>query len=110
MSRLERIVSQYGGILLDNGKRALICGPGHGSKDRSVSLKETEDGRILIHCFSPKDDWRAVRRALAEKGLLDDEAAPTEKRAGKVASPPPVEDKLARAERLWAESRPAPWT
>ena len=61
MSRLERIVAACGGILLDNGKRALIPGPDHSRKDRSVSLVETEDGRILIHCFSPQDDWRAVR-------------------------------------------------
>jgi hypothetical protein len=42
MSRLERIVAACGGILLDGGARALIPGPNHSHKDRSVSLAETE--------------------------------------------------------------------
>ena len=83
MSRLKRIVDAMGGQLMDGGRRALVRGPGHGPGDRSVSLLETEDGRVLIHCFSPRDDWRAVRDELADLGLLDEDgehhpnAAPT---------------------------------
>lgn len=110
MSRLERIVAQCGGILLDGGKRALIPGLGHSHKDRSVSLAETEAGRILIHCFSPHDDWRDVRRALAEQGLLDQDAResaqPARRSAPKIATPPVAEERLARAQRIWRESRP----
>ena len=73
MSRLKRIVDAMGGQILDGGRRALIRGPGHGATDRSVALLETEDGRVLIHCFSPRDDWRAVRDALADLGLLDED-------------------------------------
>jgi len=108
MSRLERIVAACGGILLDGGARALIPGPNHSHKDRSVSLAETEEGRILIHCFSPKDDWRDVRRALADLGLLDDE--PLANRRGARLSPAKVvvqpldEERVARAGRIWAES------
>lgn len=110
MSRLERIVAACGGILLDGGARALIPGPNHSHKDRSVSLAETEEGRILIHCFSPKDDWRDVRRALAELGLLDDES-PDDQRgarlsASKIAAQPVSEERVARAQRIWDESRP----
>jgi phage/plasmid primase-like uncharacterized protein len=110
MSRLERIVAACGGILLDGGTRALIPGPNHSHKDRSVSLAETEEGRILIHCFSPKDDWRGVRRALADLGLLDD--APLADREGtrlsssKVVAQPLDEERVARARRLWEESAP----
>jgi hypothetical protein len=109
MSRLERIVAACGGLLLDGGMRALIPGPGHSHKDRSVSLVETEEGRILIHCFSARDDWRRVRRALAERGLLDDRAPVDGSRASwsarKVATQPADEERLARAERIWSESR-----
>jgi len=73
MSRLRRIVDAMGGVLLDGGRRALVRGPGHGPADRSVSLLETEDGRVLIHCFSPRDDWRAVRDEFADLGLLDED-------------------------------------
>jgi putative DNA primase/helicase len=110
MSRLERIVAACGGILMDGGARALIPGPNHGHKDRSVSLAETEEGRILIHCFSPKDDWRDVRRALAELGLLDDEPRGDQRgarwSASKIAAQPVSEERVARAQRIWDESRP----
>lgn len=110
MSRLERIVAACGGILLDGGTRALIPGPNHSHKDRSVSLAETEEGRILIHCFSPKDDWREVRRALAGLGLLDDEPLGDKHGArrsvSKVVAQPVSEERLARAQRIWDESRP----
>lgn len=108
MSRLERIVAACGGILLDGGTRALIPGPNHSHKDRSVSLAETEEGRILIHCFSPKDDWRDVRRALADLGLLDDEPRTSRDSrwsAPKIAAQPADEERLARARRIWNESR-----
>lgn len=113
MSRLERIVATCGGILLDGGARALIPGPNHSHKDRSVSLVETEEGRILIHCFSPRDDWRDVRRALAELGLLDDEPRPSRDprlSAPKVAAQPADEERIARAKRIWHESRPLSFT
>lgn len=110
MSRLERIVAACGGMLLDGGARALIPGPNHSHKDRSVSLAETEEGRILIHCFSPADDWRDVRRALAELGLLDDEPPPEKSGArrsvSKIAAQPASEERLVRAQRIWNESRP----
>jgi len=110
MSRLERIVAACGGILLDGGVRALIPGPNHSHKDRSVSLRLTEEGRILIHCFSPKDDWRDVRRALADLGLLDDEPRPSaqgaQAPARKIAVQPADEERTARAQRIWDESGP----
>jgi putative DNA primase/helicase len=110
MSRLERIVAACGGILLGGGTRALFPGPNHSHKDRSVSLAETEEGRILIHCFSPKDDWRDVRRALAELGLLDDEARGDARGvrsvSPRIAVQPLDEERLARARRIWDESRP----
>lgn len=110
MSRLERIVGACGGILLDGGTRALIPGPNHSHKDRSVSLAETEEGRILIHCFSPKDDWRDVRRALADLGLLDDEPRGDQRgarwSASRIAAQPASEERVARAQRIWEESRP----
>jgi hypothetical protein len=114
MSRLERIVAACGGILLNNGTRALIPGPDHSRKDRSVSLVETADGRVLVHCFSPHDHWRAVRRALAEKGLLDEAIGAVMRRPHltppRIATQPADEDRVARARRLWEEGRPIRWT
>jgi putative DNA primase/helicase len=112
MSRLERIVAACGGILLDGGARALIPGPNHSRKDRSVSLMETEAGRIIIHCFSPQDDWRAVRSALMERGLLGDDdaktpgASPNRTPAQPAVIQPESETRVARAQRIWEEGAP----
>lgn len=109
MSRLERIVAAWGGLLFDGGRRALVRAPGHGPGDRSVSLVETEDGRLVVHCFSPKENWRDIRDALRDRGLLgvDDGAAPATSRPAPYLQPAP-EDRAARARRIWSEARPLP--
>lgn len=104
MSRLERIVQACGGDLFDGGRRALIPGPRHSAADRSVSLLEAEDGRILIHCFSPKDDWRVVRRMLKIRGLIGAAESKTVRSATLVrAQPSRGDERLARAHRIWRE-------
>lgn len=113
MSKLKRIVDAMGGVLMDGGRRALIRGPGHGPADRSVSLLETEDGRVLIHCFSPRDDWRQVQAELADLGLLDESAhdhAPTSEPMVRVQNELRDEDRRARVLRLWEESLPVAGT
>lgn len=108
MSKLKRIVDAMGGVLTEGGRRALIRGPGHGPADRSVSLLETEDGRVLIHCFSPRDDWRAVRAELADLDLLDeseqDEHASASEPVVRLQGEQRDEDRRARVLRLWEES------
>lgn len=109
MSQLERIAKAMGGVVFDNGRRALVRGPGHGAGDRSVSLVETEEGRILIHCFSPRDDWRAVRDDLRAHGLLDASAEPSQAANAQTSRTlvvqPQAEDRLLRARRWWEEGR-----
>ncbi|MFN3856557.1 MAG: toprim domain-containing protein [Caulobacter sp.] len=46
---LHSIVRRLGGDLYDGGRRAVVPGPGHSRRDRSLSLRETEDGRILYY-------------------------------------------------------------
>ncbi|GIK49876.1 MAG: hypothetical protein BroJett013_25730 [Alphaproteobacteria bacterium] len=109
MSKLKRIVDTMGGVLLDGGRRALIRGPGHGPADRSVSLLEAEDGRVLIHCFSSRDDWRLVRAELADLGLLDESGDERIASAGpsvRLNADHSDEDRRARVLRLWDEARP----
>lgn len=109
MTRLERIVAALGGTLLENGRRALVPGPGHSAADRSVSLAMTEDGRVIVHCFSPKDDWRAVRDFLRDRGLLDESEAKSDIAAPAtlpIAVQPRSEDRTARACTIWNEGVP----
>jgi len=95
---LERIVRRFGGALYDNGRRAVIPGPGHAPRDRSVSLIEA-GGRVLVYCFSPKDDVRAVGAWLADQGVDACAFRPAQ-------LPPPRRDGLARARRFWEEASP----
>ena len=102
MSQLERIVRACGGELYAGGRRALIPGPGHSRQDRSVSLYETDDGRVLVHCFSPRDDWRAVSAWLQTHGLK-----PTRAISAPTISTLRTDHKgLERAGILWGEARP----
>jgi putative DNA primase/helicase len=107
MTALARIVAAFGGTLYDAGRRALIPGPGHAREDRSVSLFDPGDGRILIHCFSPRDDWRTARDMLARGGFLDDRARTGTPLAPSATRPtvaqPTVEDRVVRARRLWGQ-------
>ncbi|TPW07349.1 MAG: virulence-associated protein E [Alphaproteobacteria bacterium] len=104
---------------MDAGRKALVRAPGHGANDRSVSLIETDDGRLLVHCFSPREDWRAIREALAADGLLDARAGAALGAPARAAPPampptvqpavqPAVESRIARARRFWTEARALP--
>lgn len=110
MSPLERIVARIGGDLYDGGRRALVPGPGHGSHDRSVSLLVDREGRVIVHCFSPRDDWRDVRDALMARGLLGQgevgrrTSAPWTRCVG--ADSHRGARREDRARRLWDEGRP----
>ena len=102
MSQLERIVRAFGGELYAGGRRALIPGPGHSRQDRSVSLYETDDGRVLVHCFSPRDDWRAVAAWLRTEGLTSSVRPPTPH----IEPDPRHREGVDRARALWGEARP----
>lgn len=110
MSSLERIVAGVGGDLFDGGRRALIPGPGHGPNDRSVSLLLDRRGRIIVHCFSPRDDWRDVRDALASRGWLSQAEADVREGARWTHAAPTTGATrtrgVERARCFWSESIP----
>jgi putative DNA primase/helicase len=105
-ARLREIVRIFGGVLLDNGLRALIPGPGHSRTDRSVSLRQLPDGRILIHCFSPKDDWRAVAYMLRDYGVTYGACDTPVSATTPSTEIEATYRKIDRARALWAEALP----
>lgn len=44
LSRLEKVKGRNGNYV--------ACCPAHGDKNPSMTIKETEDGKILMHCFA----------------------------------------------------------
>lgn len=67
MSKVRDIVREHGGDLYLGGRSALVPGPGHSRKDRSLSIRETDDGRVLFHSFS--ENSPPAREIMAYLGL-----------------------------------------
>ena len=90
--------------MLADGKSALIPGPGHSRKDRSVSLRQMPDGRILIYCFSPNDDWRDVQAMLQASGAEFGAAIANTSSERQVRAC--SESKVLRAHKIWMRATP----
>ena len=116
MFDLKTIASAYGGRVSPNGDTAQIPAPGHSKRDRSVSLRRTSDGKLLIHCFSDTD-WRDVRSELLSRGFVREEDFPrrapkTPGRSRRRSAPKFARAKstkavtLERAKHLWTERLP----
>jgi len=101
---LAPIVRALGGVLWDRGRRANVPGPGHGPKDRSVSLLLAR-GRVVVHCFAG-DDWREVLSDLADLGLVDEDGRLAGGLATGAPDDPSRRERIAAAQRLWSEGRP----
>lgn len=60
---LRDIVREHGGSIYAGGRAATVPGPGHSRNDRSLSLRVSDDGRIVFHSFA-NDPARDVMRYL----------------------------------------------
>jgi hypothetical protein len=76
MTPAERFVSRLGKVRGRNGSWTAQC-PAHEDKSPSLSVRETEDGRVLVHCFG----GCAVHEVLGAIGMdLTDLFPPDDKR------------------------------
>lgn len=73
MIDLRDIVHRLGGDIYAGGRAASVPGPGHSKRDRSLSLRLSDDGaRVLFHSFAD-DPPRAVLAHLGiEAGRMND--------------------------------------
>ncbi|RAK52619.1 DUF7146 domain-containing protein [Phenylobacterium deserti] len=106
VASLEPIVRALGGDLWAGGLRANVPAPGHGARDRSVSLL-LEGGRVVIHSFG-RADWRDVLRDLQARGLVDADGrlAGVSPTGAATMLPPAMLSPAGRrrtAEQLWSE-------
>jgi hypothetical protein len=51
MTRVEQLLSRLARVKGRNGSWTACC-PAHDDKGPSLAVKESEDGRILMHCFA----------------------------------------------------------
>ncbi|MBJ7412516.1 MAG: toprim domain-containing protein [Phenylobacterium sp.] len=75
MQDLREIVKRVGGDIYAGGRAAVVPGPGHSPKDRSLSLRITETGRVLFH--SHAED--SVVECMKYLGLDQREAKPADR-------------------------------
>lgn len=102
---LHAIVAALGGDLYANGLRANVPAPGHSRSDRSVSLVLSR-GRVIVHGFGAAD-WRTVRSAFRDAGLIDGDGRPLGSGGGggSLGTAPARPDRRLRLETatgLWA--------
>ncbi len=76
---LRSYVQTHGGALSEGGRRAVIPGPGHSKRDRSLSLMLTREGKIVFNDLSGAHSYREVADYLGlernARPLSDAEAA-----------------------------------
>jgi len=91
----------------------LACCPAHEDRHPSLSIKVADD-RLLLHCFAGCD-YRDLRQALRQRGLLDQTERLTRSHAGQIARrskstaskmPTKTVGTAHWAMRIWAESDP----
>ncbi|MFO1102477.1 MAG: toprim domain-containing protein [Methylocystis sp.] len=82
-------------------------GNGRGDRNPSLSIRDGDDGRLLVHCFAGCDPLD-VLDALRQRGLLDNDRALRERRAPSrceaMAEPPQTPNPLALD--LWRQGEP----
>lgn len=79
MRDLRDIVREHGGDLYAGGRAAIIPGPHHSRRDRSLSLRLSDDGeRVIFHSFAG-DDCRDIMKHLGLEARHSQEATPAER-------------------------------
>ena len=51
-SPIERLLARLEKVRANGRDRWMACCPAHGDSSPSLSIKEAEDGRVLVHCFA----------------------------------------------------------
>lgn len=109
MTDLAAIARAAGGEW--RGDHAVIPGPGHSKRDRSLSLKVGDRGQIIWHSFAG-DEWRSVGPYLQGLGIdlggrrRDPTEIEAEKRAQRAAKEATLAEKRAIARRLIEDTKP----
>lgn len=94
-----KLKERLGGDVMDGGTRWLGPGPGHSPRDRSLSVKISDQGRALVHSFAGDDFRRCADYLGLERESL---SAPTTASRCREA----VTEPDSRALAIWRQARP----
>lgn len=81
MSAVERLLNRLDQVIKTGKDQFRSRCPAHGSRGRTLSIKELGDGRVLIHCFagcSPSKVMNTIGLGLSDlyEGGIDDRVRP----------------------------------
>lgn len=93
LSRLEKVKASQGGWV--------ACCPAHHDKSPSLSVRELDDGRVLVHCFAGCSVEEIVSAVGMDMGALFPDDQPKDHRVKPLRRPFPAADVL---ESLRSES------
>lgn len=72
-----------------HGSYGRVPGPGHSQRDRSVGVIDGRNGELIIHSYAG-EDWREIKKAWKEAGLLNNKVATSRRPFPSKLSPPPL--------------------
>ena len=78
-SPLHELVQRLGGQVYAGGAAAVVPGPGHSRRDRSLSLRLSPDGRVVFYSHAG-DDCRSVMSYLGIEGRHSESRSSCEER------------------------------
>ena len=96
----NNIAAALGGRVVDRDS-VLAPGPGHSAKDRSLSVKLTSDGDVIVHSFAG-DDWQMCRDYVLDRLGMD---AVRARPSLKVIQQPASSDRSELALTIWREAK-----
>lgn len=91
-----------------NGLNFMVRCPAHDDRTPSCSIRDGEDGRLLVRCFAGCDG-AAVLLAFRAQGFFDDEGAGRESPRPRPVTRSPAPTSLRwsmRADEIWRQGRP----
>lgn len=107
---LRDFVQKHGGSLAEGGRAALIPGPNHSKRDRSLSLRLTPEGRVIYFDHSGSHSHGEIASYLGLDTARRYEASNAEKIAARrrheAAAARLEAEKLAFCEQVWSETVP----
>lgn len=73
MSNVDNLLARLDRVKRSGRDSWMACCPAHADRSASLSIRETEDGRILVHCFA----GCSVHEVLGSVGLSMDDLFPS---------------------------------
>jgi hypothetical protein len=88
-----------------HGNYGMCCCPAHQDRTPSLSIRDGDDGMVLVHCHAGCDQ-SAVIDALKARGLWENARRVAVLPQATISAPPPENPNSPRAREIWTASRP----